>query len=197
MVSVAFYIHSRPRIQNSESKFFGWSCLKLRCPECFLNIPSLLTCPKTDLAFGDALITWEVWGKQDISAAAITAPSNPGLLDATFGGCLVIFSDCPTARQFQNARSSTLPLGVPLSAAPALPRIKSTWITKTGTLDKFFMDFLSQMLQTFTHKQLDHLCREAMSRAKKHITRESKTILAHCDFSQVSLFYCLTPTHFT
>jgi hypothetical protein len=89
--SVGSYLFSRPRIGNSETKLFDWSCLKLRCQNCFLNIPSLLTCPKTDLAFSEALISWEVWGKQDISAISITPPTNPALVDATFEGCLGTF----------------------------------------------------------------------------------------------------------
>ena len=110
----------------------------------------------------DNVLKWEKWGLQDYTQRNMVHPDMLQLpLDERH--------DIP---------------GVPLHYAPEAPRLKKTWIKKSGNMQEYFKEFTSQMAEMFIHKQLDKLTNDIHRRTIHGVDRESKRLVLHCDFSQ-------------
>ena len=149
-------------LHGSDRSYYPWKCLQLQCDDCFLNKPNLILCDKSAFTDPHRVLKWEKWESQDYTQRNLTAPSH-----------LQLLPDAPLA----NA-------GIPLRHVPEAPKIKKTWVKKSGSMNEYFKDFVGQMTEAFIHKQLDRLTSDIHRRTIQGVDEESKRLVLHCDFSQ-------------
>ena len=146
-------------LHGSEHNYYSWECLQLKCEKCFLNKPSVLLCERSAFDDPSVIMKWEKWDTMDYSRRNLVGP-GPLPLD-------------PQQQQ-----------GIPLRFAPEAPKLKKTWVKKSGPITHYFKDFALQLAEQFIHTQLDKLTSEIHRRVVTGVDAETKRLVLHCDFSQ-------------
>ena len=96
-------------LHGSEHNYYSWECLPLKCEKCFLNKPSVLLCERSAFEDPSVIMKWEKWDTMYYTRRHLVGP------------CLL-----PLDPQQQQ--------GIPLRFAPEAPKLKKTWVKKSGPL---------------------------------------------------------------
>ena len=112
--------------------YYSCECLQLKCEKWFLNKLSVLLCERSAFDNPSVIMKWEKWDTMDCSGRNLVGP-HPLPLD-------------PQQKQ-----------GIPLRFAPEAPKLKKTWVKKSGPIQDYFKDFPLQLAQQFINTQLNKL----------------------------------------